>query len=154
MIPGANIVNGGYQFMENLRQLNARHQPCGTTLPLQLMKIPTPLQSAAWERYLQIHPDQEFTQHIRNGVQLGFQTGFDCACKSAHKNMCSASKNREVVEKFLQSKQAASHIVLVPETESIKSLHTSPFGVVPKICQASQPQKWRLIDLSASQGQR
>ena len=93
MIPGANIVNGGYQYMENLRQLNAKHQPGGATLPLQLMKIRTPLQSAACERYRQIHLDQEFTQYIRNGLQHGFQTQLDYACKSAHKNMCSASKN-------------------------------------------------------------
>ena len=81
MIPEANMVNGGYQYMKNLRQLDARHQPGGATLPLQLMKIPTPLQSAAWERYLQIHPDQEFPQYIRNAVKQGFQTGFDYACK-------------------------------------------------------------------------
>ena len=46
------------------------------------------------------------------------------------------------------------HMVQAPKSESIKVLHTSLFGVIPKICQPGQPQKWRLIvDLSAPQGQ-
>ena len=75
------------------------------------------------------------------------------SCKSAHRNMCSASENPEVVEEFLQSKQAVALMVQVPELESIKGLQTSPFGVIPKTHQSGQPQKWRLIvDLSAPRG--
>ena len=76
-------------------------------LPPQLRKISTPLQPAAWESYLQIHPDQEFALSISSGLQQGFRIGFGYmkhSCKSAHRNMCSASKNPEVVEEFLQSK--------------------------------------------------
>ena len=61
------------------------------------------------------------------------------SCKSAHRNMCSASKNPEVVEEFLQSKQTVARMVQVPEPENIRGLQTSPFGVIPKMRQPGQP---------------
>ena len=138
MIPEANIRSEWWLpiYMENLRQLNAKETARwgNPTTAADENSNPT----AAWERYLQIHLDQEFT---RNGLQQGVQTRFDYACKSFHKNIRSASKNREVAEKFLQSKQAAAYIVPVLEPKTIKSLHTSPFGVIPKTCQPGQPQK-------------
>ena len=50
------------------------------------------------------------------------------SCKSAHRNMRSASENPEVVEEFLQSEQAVAQMVQVPEPESIKGLQTSLLG--------------------------
>ena len=71
MIPEANIRSEWWLpiYMENLRQLNARNQPGGATLPLQLMKIPTPLlhgkdtSRSTWTRNLhEMDSSREFRQ--------------------------------------------------------------------------------------------
>ena len=87
-------------------------------------EISTSLQPAAWERSFQIHRlDQEVAQSSRKFGE-GSGRGRNHSCKSANNNISSAPENPEVVEKFLQSKQAVVRMVQVPEPESVKSLHT------------------------------
>ena len=90
---------------------------------LQLMKISTSLHPAAWERYFQTHLDQKVAQSSGKFGE-GSGRGRNHSCKSAHTSTSSAPENPEVVEKFLQSKQAVARMVQVPEPESVKGLHT------------------------------
>ena len=95
---------------------------------LQLMKFqPHCSLRTAWERYFQTHLDQKVAQSSGKFGE-GSGRGRNHSCKSAHTNTSSAPENPEVVEKFLQSKQAVARMVQVPEPESVKSLHTMQPG--------------------------
>ena len=109
----------------------------------------TPLQVVEWERALSKHPDQEFAAYIINRIRNGFGVGFDrrYASRSAKRNIISAERNPEVVDKYLQKEQGASRVVSIGDADGV---HVSRFGVIPK---PHQPGKWRLIvDLSHPKG--
>ena len=143
------LVGGNYRYMGDLRRLEGTTGANTSDLPRQLREIVTPLQVVEWERALSKHPDQEFAAYIINRIRNGFGVGFDRrnASRSAKRNIISAERNPEVVDKYLQKEQGASRVVSIGDADGV---HVSRFGVIPK---PHQPGKWRLIvDLSHPKG--
>ena len=143
------LVGGNYRYMGDLRRLEGTTGANTSDLPRQLREIVTPLQVVEWERALNKHPDQEFAAYVINGIRNGFRVGFDrrYVSRSAKRNIISAERNPEVVDKYLQKEQGAGRVVSVGDADGV---HVSRFGVIPK---PHQPGKWRLIvDLSHPKG--
>ena len=126
------------------------------TLPLQLKKISTLLQPAAWESYLQIHTVQEFVQYISNGLQQKFRIMLDyTGSHAAHKNTIVFHNEEPRSGRGVPSVRVGWSLY---GTGSRTRKHLGPthqpIGVIPKMWQPSQPQKRCLIaHLSAPQRQ-
>ena len=114
--------------------------------------IVTPLMEDRWKFALCDHPDRKFANYIVNGIRFGFRIGFQEgpeACKSAKKNMPSASQRAKEVDKFLGSECATGRILGPFESSFVPMVHLNRIGAVPK----STPGKYRLIvDLSYPSG--
>lgn len=121
-------------------------------LPAECLAITTPLVYSEWGQALQSHPDCTFASYITQGIRQGFRIGYQHgkhACKSTRTNMPSARTNPGPVQQYLAAELAAHRVVILPANSSV-SVHTSPFGVIPK---SNQPGAWRLIlDLSHPSG--
>ena len=90
------------------------------------------------------------------GIKEGFRIGFKPATvqlKARKTNMLSALDHPGVVTAYIKEEVQANRMHLVgPVNEAVaKSIHCSPFGVIPK---KNKPDRWRLIlDLSSPDGQ-
>ena len=148
--PGnASVVEGHYQYMEDLRQLVRRAPVWRGSQRQNWGGVSTPLVHEAWVRELRNHPDQEYATYLLDGNKNGFRVGYQSPLSglvSAKKNMGSVQECPQVVDDYIQ-KECQRGSVLgplsgVPEAE----VHISRFGIIPK---SGQPGKWRLIlDLS------
>ena len=49
----------------------------GTELPEHLKRVVTPLKKAVWEREKEDHPDKTLVQQVLQGIEEGFQVGYD-----------------------------------------------------------------------------
>lgn len=119
-------------------------------LPVEAMKIVTPLKLEAWKQMLMNHPDRSYVNYIVDGIKHGFRIGFDDTNNTkllpATRNMQSASDHYLVITEYLHDECLKGRIAGPFSGEDVQSVHISRFGVIPK---KSQPGKWRLIvDLS------
>ena len=95
-------------------------------------------------------------EYLMRGIKEGFRIGFKPAAEqlNARKpNMLSALDHPGVVTAHIKEEVQANRMHLVgPVNEALaKSIHCSPFGVIPK---KKKPDRWRLIlDLSSPDGQ-
>ena len=113
----------------------------------------TSLKWESWERALSSHPDQAFSRCIVNGIRNGFRIGYNYGKGllplTAKKNMLSAQQHPEVIDSYI-TKEVSDRRILGPFPSPGETIHTSPFGVIPK---RHQENKWRLIlDLSHPEG--
>ena len=126
--------------------------PTTLTRPLALpvFSSPPPLPVSAWRAYLANHPDQSFATYILNGLKDGFRIGFDRTrpLRSSRRNMKSALENKAVVDAYIDEETRLGRLIRLPAASPLSlSVHTSPFGVIPK---KGRPGDWRLIvDLSS-----
>ena len=89
--------------------------------------------------------------YILNGISKGFRIGYDYSNKArrATSNLLSASRNPEVVARYIQEEVSLGRVIGPLEPELAARVHISPFGVIPK----GHTGKWRLIvDLSSPPG--
>ena len=149
-LPCANIVNGCYQYMNDLMQLAA---------------VPTPIQNLGWPTYvtpirvdrltpfLAGHPDQAFAAYIHQGLTTGFRIGFNCSStplRAHSSNHPSARGNGNVIRERIETEVAAGRLYGPISSHMAQATHVSPIGLVPK---SHQTNKWRLIvDLSCPYG--
>ena len=120
---------------------------------MALSPIHSPLNVRAWEKALSSHPDKSFVDYVTNGLRHGFRIGYNYergqSLKSSKRNMLSAKQHPEVIQAYLEHEMKEGR-VLGPFPLQYPTIHTSPFGVIPKRHQAN---KWRLIlDLSHPEG--
>ena len=105
MAAGDEVIDatGKYIYMADLRRLSACHPPVSPTVPTALRSINTPLKPRAWRVEFSAHPDREYVQFPLEGMQQGFQIGFDYSnhsCSSSPRNMMSALAHPEPIDKI------------------------------------------------------
>ena len=126
------------------------HHSLTRPLALPVFSSPPPLPVSAWRAYLANHPDQTFATYILNGLKDGFRIGFDRTrpLRSSRRNMKSALENKAVVDAYIDEETRLGRLIRLPAASPLSlSVHTSPFGVIPK---KGRPGDWRLIvDLSS-----
>ena len=141
-------VSGHYPYQWDLKRINDCVPITGAPIPDEWKAVHTPLIGSQWQFHLQDHPDQEFVAYLLDGINRGFRIGFSYgnhACRSAKRNMLSATQNPAVVEKYLAA-ECAKGRVIGPVAKGMVHLHINRFGVILK---PNQPGKWMLIvDLS------
>ena len=88
------------------------------------------------------HPDQQFVQYVLQGIAQGFRIGFDprCQLQPAKRNMRSATKHPEVIEKYLREELQSGGLLGPFSPTEFPQVYINRFGVIPK----SQPGKWRI----------
>ncbi len=105
-------------------------------LPADLQDIVTPLRLDRWAQILASHPDGQFREFLLEGIANDFRIGFDYAhshltCKGG--NMLSAVHHPQVVDDYLLREISLGRVGIVPQEGLMAdSVHTSPFGVIPK----------------------
>ena len=153
LITALTIKDGAYPYTQDLLNLRYTSSQEGFIPELEgINTIVTPLHAAAWEAFLQDHPDRALTQYILNGIRNGFHIGYDKTMtrQSSASNMISAAQNPEPVQKYVDNELAEQRIIGPFAASAAGEAHVSRFGVIPK---RHQPGKWRLIlDLSSPEG--
>ena len=113
----------------------------------------SPLSLRTFEYELRTYPDSANRLYILSGNANGFRIGFSSpqAClRSSLRNLKSASLNPSVVDSYLATETALTHVAGPFLDAPIPDFHISPFGVIAK---RNQPGQWRLIlDLSSPTG--
>ena len=145
---------GRYAYTQDLMELQRRVPPTSRGgLPADAMSVNTPLKPTEFAALLREHPDLRFREYILEGIRGGFRVGFDYSrhsCKSARRNMMSAEKHPQVVDRYLAKERRLGRVVGPLECVQFPHIHISRFGVIPK---NHQPGEWRLIvDLSYPAG--
>lgn len=142
-----------YPYTKHLKILDGRRPQTAAKIPDELKLVRTPLVQQEWERCLASHPDRAYCDYLLKGMKEGFRVGFQYdshTCKRSKANMLSASKNPEVVEKYLDNEVQLGRVVGPLELDAHPKVQTSRFGVIEK---PHQPGKYRLIvDLSDPEG--
>ena len=142
-----------YAYTRHLDLLEKR-RPHRPIVLLEVMKcVTTPLVWRAWEQQLWNHPVPGYQRYILTGLKEGFRVGFQfeaISCVSASTNMLSATKNPQVVDKYLDKEVKLGGVVGPMEVTDLPGIHVNRFGVIEK---PHQPGKYRLIvDLSYPEG--
>ena len=147
-LPHANIIQGKYQYTEDLLSIDAHRRPTQPHLPRDCYTVQSPLTVTTWCSYLSSHPDQRFAQYMINGItNIGFN--YTSTLVPARRNMSSTKINAKVVDDYIQEELDSRRLITIPH-DSIPGIQLSPFGVTPK---RGQSNKWRLIvDLSSPRG--
>ena len=145
-------ASGHYPYQWDLKQINDCVPITVVPITDEWREVHTPLIVPQWQSHLQGHPDPEFVAYLLDGINHGFRIGFSYSnhtCRSAKRNMLSATQNPAVVEKYL-AEECAKGRVIGPLAKGTGHLHINRFGVIPN---PNQPGKWRLIvDLSYPEG--
>ena len=110
----ANIVQGHYIYMEDLRALQeCKHDPMPTGIPRAIVSLLSE-NAEKWEAALRGHPDKEFMAYIVEGLRHGFRIGFDYAkhrCIPARDNLPSVTTHQVVVQEYLHRECEAGWVV-------------------------------------------
>ena len=104
-----------------------------------------------WDHYLQSHPDKEFAEFLRRGINQGFKIGFNRSQKlrPPKRNYESSVENPGHAQRYIDEEVSAGHFRPIPAAGGHLA-HWSPIGMVPK---DHQPGKFRLIiNLSTPMG--
>ena len=131
--------------MKDLLFLNAQ-KPVKDDLIIS-KEVCSPLREAAWMDELADHPDKCFTEYILQGIQSGFQIGYD----RHHYLMPTTSNlnvdNPQAVIEYLSREVVLGRMWKIHVSKWQCSLHTSPLELIPK---KNKPGKWRpIVDLSS-----
>ena len=137
------LTHGAYPYTADLRALNN----CIASRPLPpipgLKDIVSPLRYDSWSQALRNHPDQSFVSYLQDGLRGGFRIGFQerSPLMFSKRNMSSALENLSPVVEYLAKEVEEKRVIgpLSPQLASLKGVHTSRFGVIPK---RHQPGKW------------
>ena len=119
-------------------------------LPLEVMKVSTPLKVETWRAALRSHPDRRFAQYIVGGLEHGFHIGFD---RSRHlvpseRNLPSTNERVEEVTRYIEKELSLGRVVGPLRPNPIWQVNR--IGVIPK---GHTPGRWRMItDLSHPPG--
>ncbi len=139
--------------MEHLERLAGRRPLRLVAMPEEYQTVVTPLEWRTWDGRLQYHPDQNFRRYIVTGLKEGFQVGFQSgvvANVSAQTNMLSATRNKQVVDEYLDKEVSLGRVAGPVDPTAQPGIHINRFGVIEK---THQPGKYRLIvDLSYPEG--
>ncbi len=142
----------GYQYTEDLLQLERCRPAEGGRVPDCLSLSASPLQWESWSHALRNHPDRQFTRYIVEGIRDGFRIGYigrRSRYGGAQANMGSAREHPEVVREYLTEECGEGRLVGPLPLEAIPEVRISRFGVIPK----GTTGRWRLIvDLSSPEG--
>ena len=114
LITALTIKDGAYPYTQDLLNLRYTSSQEGFIPELEgINTIVTPLHAAAWEAFLQDHPDRALTQYILNGIRNGFHIGYDKTMtrQSSASNMISAAQNPEPVQKYVDNELAEQRII-------------------------------------------
>ena len=77
-------------------------------------RVTATLKPEMWERARPVHPEKVFAKYVCSGICHGFHVGFDyhrAWLTPVHRNMKSASKHGEVVEKYLGEEREAQRVL-------------------------------------------
>lgn len=140
-------------YSKQLQWLDCCKRPQTLAIPAILARINTPLHIQHWQSSLESLPDQHLADYVFRGISEGFRIGYNFAHKMgkpAIANLPSTLANPEVVDSYIEEEMLHGRIVGPVPEELRNSIHTSPFGVIPK---GHGTGKWRLIvDLSSPRG--
>ena len=141
------ITAGHYRYLRDLLELE--FSSC-RSMPQLWSRGPTPLSVQAFARYLQSHPDQQFTAFILRGLSYGFRVGYSSSngtLRSRGVNHPSSLANQVVVGSYISIEVREGRLV-GPIPDPFRGVvHTSPIGLVPK---GHASGRWRMIvDLSS-----
>ena len=128
-------ANGQYHYQRDLKRIHGCVPVTVTQIPDEWRAVHTPLIVPQWQAYLQGHPDPEFVSYLLEGIKCGFRIGFDYnnhVCRSAKRNMLSATQNPAVVEKYLAT-ECSQRRVIEPLAKGSVNLHINRFGVIPQL---------------------
>ena len=145
-----NLMPQGYRYRADLAALDA----CRPGGPLAVARAPvrTVLTVPKWTSALQVCPDAAFGSYIVRGLTEGFRIGYDYQQRRGRgrRNLASAAAHPREVDAYLTEELARGRVVGPLRAAVAQTVHTSPFGVIPK---SGKPGRWRLIlDLSAPLG--
>ena len=122
-----STVGGVYQYTRDLLQLEAV-----TSVPLvEGVSVEGVLPFPIWDHYLRSHPDRDYADFLRRGIQWGLKIGFDCSHKlrPPKRNYESSTDNPGHAQRYIEGEVAAMRLRRVP---SNAQMHWSPIGLVPK----------------------
>lgn len=144
------IVSGRYVYTVDLLRMSACIPlPMAQPTPPGLDQVHSPLVLQRWRQSLQNYPDTTFAKYLLEGIAGGFRIGFDYQqhkCRSAKRNMLSATQHQSVIDEYL-AKECSVGRIIGPIAKGSLPLQINRFGVIPK---PHRPGKWRLIvDLSS-----
>ena len=75
-LPYANIVRGGYRYIEDLEALTCTSRTAPQTV-YPWTRYHNPVDLDRLRPFLHSHPDQNFVAVVFNGLRFGFCIGFD-----------------------------------------------------------------------------
>ena len=150
----ASVSTGCYPYTADLQTLQHTRPPEVPCHVPQLASISSPLTThlLQWKECLRFHPDQTFATLVLQGIEHGFNVGFDhtSSLHSASSNMQSARSHTEVVSQYVEGEVAVGRIFGPFPRNAIPGLHINRMGVIPK---GHVPGRWHLItDLSYPEG--
>ena len=93
--------------------------------------ISTPIDSSILHKYLQSHPDKNFTSYLLNGLKQGFHTGIQelpSTTLECQKNLLSASSQPEVTTQLIQSEVEKGFLIGPLDKMPFSIYRTSPIG--------------------------
>ena len=142
---------GSFRYSRDLQSLNRARRPEVPVLRMALDPIFSPLRERLpeWRNSLRCHRDTTFRDYVVEGLEHGFQVGFDHSSHlvSAQRNMPSAAEHFGVIDAYIKGEVTEGRMMGPFPKGSLLGIHINCMGVIPK---CHFPGKWRLItDLSA-----
>ncbi len=133
-LPACAVSQGFYRYMSDLQSLDAKRP----VRPPQGFPgtVTTPLNLAAWESYLALHPDCDFRRYIITGIQESFRIGCDCTTVSIkhrdHLNLPSVNQHAETNSKYIATERQAGCLLGPVRWDVQGHYQISPIGLIPK----------------------
>ena len=148
--PRSQCTNVQGQYIKNSLTAKKRSSPPQhpESEKVKVPHISTPIDSSILHKYLQSHPDKNFTNYLLNGLKQGFHTGIQELPSTTLecKNLLSASSQPEVTTQLIQSEVEKGFLIGPLDKMPFSIYRTNPIGVA----EGKYSQKKRLIvDMSA-----
>ena len=146
-----NVHEGKYVYCRELQLIEAHSEWRPAPPYLGGMVSPLSERLHVWSAFLGDYPDQEMKSFILKGLSEGFRIGYTQGHrhKSSSHNLLSCAEHPEVVQEYIEKECSLGRVLGPFPQQGTQSVHTSPFGVIPK----KAKDKWRLIvDLSSPHG--
>ena len=128
--------------MEHLMVLDRCTSAADTLLPLEVMKLSTPLRVDAWRELLHSHPDRRFAKYIVGRLEHGFRIRFNLSqyLTPTKCNLTSTNEWVEEVTRYIEKLLLLGSIVGPLKPDSIWQIKR--MGMIPK---GHTPGKWHMI---------